>query len=89
MTGKLGIYHKQCFKCSKCRRPLDYGSLAEAENQLFCKNCYAIEHGHKSKPNLHDADVTVLQGEEGDQDVCPRCNGKVFEAEKMVAKSGK
>ena len=67
-----------------------------------------MEHGHKSKPNLHDADVTLLQvmsqrpgwkkiflktifgfqGEDGEQDVCPRCQGKVFEAEKMVAKCG-
>ena len=62
MTGKYGIYHQKCFKCSKCKRPLDYGSLAEGpDNQLYCKNCYAVEHGHKSKPNLHDADVTLLQ----------------------------
>ena len=89
MTGKLGVYHRQCFKCSKCRRPLDYASLAEAENEIFCKNCYAMEHGHKAKPNLHEADVTLLQGEEGEQDVCPRCQGRVFEAEKMIAKSGR
>ena len=38
MTGKYGIYHQKCFKCSKCKRPLDYGSLAEGpDNQLYCK----------------------------------------------------
>ena len=30
-------------------------------NETSAKNCYAVEHGHKSKPNLHDADVTLLQ----------------------------
>ena len=32
--------------------------------------------------------IVDWQGEEGEQDVCPRCQGKVFEAEKIVAKSG-
>ena len=37
---------------------------------------------------LHDADVTVLQGGDGEMDVCPRCQGRVFEAEKQIAKPG-
>ena len=32
--------------------------------------------------------IVDCQGEDGEQDVCPRCQGKVFEAEKIVAKSG-
>jgi len=89
MTGKYGYYHKKCFKCMKCKRPLDYQTLSEGpDNEVYCKNCYAYEHGHKAKPNLHDSDVTTLQGEEGEPDVCPRCSGKVFEAEKQIAKPG-
>jgi len=89
MTGKFGYYHKKCFKCLKCKRPLDYQMLCEGpDNEVYCKNCYAYEHGHKAKPNLHDTDVALLQGEEGEPDVCPRCSGKVFEAEKQIAKPG-
>ena len=29
MTGKYGYYHKKCFKCLKCKRPLDYQTLSE------------------------------------------------------------
>ena len=29
----------------------------------------------------------VIKGEKGDQDTCPKCSGKVFEAEKMVTAS--
>ena len=73
----------------KCKRPLDYQSLSEGpDNDVYCKNCYSYTHGHKSKANLHDADCTQLQGEEGDADVCPRCTGRVFEAEKQIAKPG-
>ena len=50
MTGKYGLYHKKCFKCFKCKRPLDYNSLTEGpDSEVYCKNCYAVEHGHKSK----------------------------------------
>ena len=31
MTGKFGYYHKKCFKCLKCKRPLDYQSLSEGD----------------------------------------------------------
>ena len=26
---RYGAYHRQCFKCMKCKRPLDYQTLAE------------------------------------------------------------
>ena len=64
MTGKWGSYHRKCFKCMKCKRPLDYATLSEGpDNEVYCKNCYSYEHGHKAKPNLHDADVSTLQVE--------------------------
>lgn len=89
MTGKYGLYHKKCFKCLKCKRSLDYQMLSEGpDNEVYCKNCYSYEHGHKSKPNLQTADVTLLVGDEGEPDTCPRCKGKVFEAEKQIAKPG-
>ncbi len=42
------------------------------DGEIYCNLCYAYKHGHKAKPNLHDADVTVIQGEEGESNVCPR-----------------
>ena len=32
-------------------------------------------------------DVKAIPGEDGDKLTCPRCSGKVFEAEKMVTGS--
>jgi hypothetical protein len=34
------------------------------------------------------SDTTVIPGEEGEPTNCPRCHGKVFEAEKMSTKRG-
>jgi len=89
MTTKRGFYHKKCFTCGNCKRALDYQLCTEApDNDIYCKLCYAHMFGHKSKPNLNTADVTAIQGEDGDANTCPRCQGVVFDAEKQVAKSG-
>ena len=41
-----------------------------------CQNCFTY------------FSTTYFQGEDGDRETCTRCNGKVFEAEKMITKRG-
>lgn len=73
MIGKTGPYHKRCFYCKTCKRTLDYQMYSEGpDGDIYCNNCYAHEHGHKSKANLNTADVAAIQGEEGAPDNCPR-----------------
>ena len=33
-------------------------------------------------------DVKAIQGEDGEKNCCPRCGGKVFEAERCVTRIG-
>ena len=33
-------------------------------------------------------ELLIFQGEQGDRNTCPRCYGKVFEAERMVTRVG-
>merc|ERR1719219_2994160 len=88
MTGKYGAYHRQCFKCMKCKRPLDYQTLAEGpDNDIYCNHCYELIHGKKAKTKSMPLDTTSIMGE-AELGTCPRCSGKVFSAEKMVAASG-
>jgi hypothetical protein len=89
MTTKSSLYHRQCFTCGNCKRPLDYQMCAEGpDNNIYCNLCYSHTFGHKAKPNLNVADVAAIQGEDGDLNSCPRCHGLVFEAEKQIAKGG-
>uniref|UniRef100_A0A5K3FW59 LIM zinc-binding domain-containing protein n=1 Tax=Mesocestoides corti TaxID=53468 RepID=A0A5K3FW59_MESCO len=32
-------YHKQCFKCSMCNKPVDSTTGAQHERTLYCKTC--------------------------------------------------
>ena len=54
---------------------------------LFELNC-RVTHGHKATTKSMPLDTTSIIGEDGDKTRCPRCSGKVFAAEKMVAASG-
>ncbi len=73
MSTKAGLFHKKCFTCGQCKRALDYQLCAEGpDSNIYCNLCYAYKFGHKAKPNLNVADVAVIQGEDGDQNTCPR-----------------
>ncbi|MRA94343.1 hypothetical protein GH868_31015, partial [Bacillus thuringiensis] len=34
------IYHKNCFKCSHCKMPLNLNNYQQAEGIIYCKNHY-------------------------------------------------
>lgn len=34
------IYHKNCFKCSQCKMPLNLNNYQQAEGIIYCKNHY-------------------------------------------------
>ena len=67
------IFPFKGFTCGNCKRALDYQLCTEGPDaNIYCKLCYAHMFGHKAKPNLNVADVTVIPGEEGDSNTCPR-----------------
>ena len=55
--------------------------------QIYCVHCYELIHGKKAKTKSMPLDTTSIMGE-AELGTCPRCQGKVFSAEKMVAASG-
>lgn len=40
-------FHKGCFKCEVCNKPLDSTLCNERESKLYCKKCYAGNFGPK------------------------------------------
>ena len=56
---------------------------------MYCRYCYAVTFGHKQKSDYKGwMDVKAIAGEANDKLTCPRCSGKVFEAERMVTRVG-
>ena len=57
--------------------------------KVYCKHCYATKFGHRQKSDYKGwMDVKAIPGEDGDKLTCPRCSGKVFEAERCVTRVG-
>ncbi len=54
--------------------------------QVYCRVCYLKNFGPGGKNKY--GDKTHFEAEDADPDACLRCHGKVFEAEKLVAKAG-
>ena len=89
IVAKCGAYHKHCMTCAECHAFLDAGFLNGPEGEIFCKHCYAVQFGHKSKSEYKGwMDSKTIMGSKGEMDSCPRCDGKVFEAEKCPTKVG-
>ena len=75
--GKIGFYcvnnfiffqsfHKTCFTCYDCKRPLDSTSCNDAPNgEIFCKLCYAKNFGPKGYGYGGGSMPALLAGEPG------------------------
>ena len=50
---RAGLYHASCLACSHCARPLDPSSLLDTKEAVFCKPCYAVLRGTRSRVNIY------------------------------------
>lgn len=78
-------YHKRCFTCISCNRPqVDKLQVHVGfDKQIYCKTCYPkIWHTPMEVESRAKIQAT------GEDSGCPRCGGKVFEAERMACKTG-
>ncbi|CAL4124982.1 unnamed protein product [Meganyctiphanes norvegica] len=104
MLAKGKVYHRTCFNCRQCRKPLDSVLHCDGpDKEVYCKVCYGKKFGPKgygfgqggavlqcdpdSTPivRAHGNPNSIMACSEGDIP-CPRCGGKVFMAETMMAK---
>ena len=56
------------------------------QNEIFCQGCFRQYFDNRAK-SVGPPDTSVIRGSSGRRDTCPRCQGTVFEAEKIVARS--
>ena len=88
IAGENVWFHKACFDCQLCHTKLDSVRAAVGLNgDAFCTSCYRSQlEAERARTNVVAKPKNVIPCEPGDPSACPRCNGKVFEAEKMVSR---
>jgi len=98
MLAKGSVWHKKCFSCSECKRPLDSVLACDGpDREIHCRACYGKMFGPKGygyghTPTLSSggestaAQVGGFKGQKPKEGGCPRCGFAVYEAEKMISK---
>ncbi|XP_037806961.1 muscle LIM protein Mlp84B isoform X1 [Lucilia sericata] len=99
--SKSRMWHKKCFNCSQCHRPLDSMLACDGpDKEIYCKACYGKNFGPKGFGYGHTPTLVSTTGESTIQypdgkpltgarssGGCPRCGFAVFAAEQMISKS--
>lgn len=58
------MWHKKCFNCADCHRPLDSVLACDGPNkEIFCKACYAKKYGPKGFGYGHTPTLVSTSGE--------------------------
>ncbi|KAG8229004.1 hypothetical protein J437_LFUL009167 [Ladona fulva] len=98
--AKGTMWHKKCFNCAECHRPLDSMLACDGpDKEVHCKSCYGKRFGPKGfgfgyaptlvstdgeAPVIHDGKPMGAQATDGKG--CPRCGQNVYAAEQMISK---
>ena len=89
VNSSKGVYHVTCFKCQRCHHLLDSATSSEVEGEVLCQGCAVRgrQAGEGGKVWLHShVDTTsIVAGPE--EEGCPGCGGRVYQAERRVAGS--
>jgi len=87
MSMRSGQYHKKCFSCFECKRPLDYSIATDSpSNEVYCRSCYSKSFGPQTLILDDDMRNKTDTIKPSDGSGCPRCGGSVFEAERVISK---
>ena len=90
VLGRSGLYHKQCLSCGGCATKLTVTTYSSGpDGDIYCRHCYGARFGVRGRAGsitrLQTKDIMAAQD---DPDMCLRCGGKVFSAEKMMTTAG-
>ena len=87
IMARSGAFHKTCLTCFECAKILDLTNYNDGrDGGVYCKNCYNAKYGARGRSQSVKRDV-VFTAQEGDTK-CPTCQGKIFDAEKLITPFG-
>ncbi|XP_050532046.1 muscle LIM protein Mlp84B-like isoform X1 [Daktulosphaira vitifoliae] len=101
--AKGTMWHKICFNCAACHRPLDSTLACDGpDREIYCRSCYGKYFGPKGFGYGHSPTLISTKGENTilfpesrptsgiksrNGKGCPRCGYEVYAAEQMISKN--
>ncbi|XP_022193124.1 muscle LIM protein Mlp84B isoform X1 [Nilaparvata lugens] len=102
--AKGTMWHKKCFNCRQCHRPLDSMLACDGpDKEIYCRACYGKNFGPKGFGYGHAPTLVSTAGESTIQfpdggpmtghkaaegKGCRKCGYEVYAAEQMISKNG-
>ena len=91
VLAKAGVYHRGCLSCGGCGTGLSVTNFlcGGDTGEIFCRQCYAARWGVMGRAgSVTRTQVTEIMAGEGEPDMCLRCGGRVYSAERMTTSAG-
>ncbi|KAK9299544.1 hypothetical protein QLX08_007455 [Tetragonisca angustula] len=101
--AKGTMWHKKCFNCAECHRPLDSMLACDGpDKEIHCRSCYGKLFGPKGFGFGHTPTLVSTNGDHApsyidakpqvgqkrtDGNGCARCGYPVYAAEQMISKN--
>ncbi|CAD1479354.1 unnamed protein product, partial [Heterotrigona itama] len=101
--AKGTMWHKKCFNCAECHRPLDSMLACDGpDKEIHCRSCYSKLFGPKGFGFGHTPTLVSTNGDHApsyidakpqvgqkrtDGNGCARCGYPVYAAEQMISKN--
>ena len=84
--AKGRAFHRACSTCVRCNKRLDSLSLNSGpDGEIYCKTCHETHFGsHKGQPRSYTDVKSMKANLDEVAEKCVRCQGKVFDLEKVV-----
>jgi len=85
-----GTYHPLCLSCLHCKKVLSTTTAVTSTStgQIYCTHCYQYRVLASHNHPLGSGKTTSILARPGDPAQCPKCLGKVFQAEQMLSAIG-
>ena len=80
IASKSFSWHRTCFSCVKCSKPLSATinyNFEGPDEELYCKTCFKRQFPN-TEPPMINGDTTLIKPNDAENG-CPRCGGAVFQ----------
>ena len=90
MASNKSVFHKKCFTCQDCHRPLDSSLFNDGPGEdglIFCNNCYLKRYGPTNTKISYDEfkkNVNAITLQDSSLKNCHRCQTVVYPNEQNV-----
>ena len=89
IQAKDKCFHQECFTCFSCQHILSINTAQELQGEVYCQSCYSDQTSDGKNQFMDRMAIQKVKADrDDDPDACVKCRNKVYDNEKIMARSG-